>query len=156
MSRYPRLIIGLAILAGAYWGLGGFDSPETVPEPGPDPVQSPDSTLESSTAMGGPDDGPHLGLAPVGAPGFPHPAILDRIGDWEEVTIGRNESFYVALQREGFSHETIMQVVSTAKPHVNLRRVRRGDTFNLARQGDNLEAVRFDIEIGRASCRERV
>jgi murein DD-endopeptidase MepM/ murein hydrolase activator NlpD len=146
MSRYPRLLIGLAILAGAYWGLGGFGSPETATEPATDDAQSPDSTLETSAAMGGPDDGPHLGLSPVGQPGSPHPAILDRIGDWEEVTIERNESFYVALQRSGLTHETIMQVVSAAEPHVNLRRVRRGDTFNLARQADKLEAVRFDID----------
>ena len=104
MSRYPRLLIGLAILAGAYWGLGGFGSPETATEPATDDAQSPDSTLETSAAMGGPDDGPHLGLSPVGQPGSPHPAILDRIGDWEEVTIERDESFYVALQRSGLTH----------------------------------------------------
>ncbi len=149
MSRYPRLILGLAVLAGAYWGLGGFGSPETAPEPTTDPSQLPDSTLEASSAMGGPDDGPHLGLSPIGDPDSPHPAILDRIGNWEEVTIGRNESFYVALQRKGLTHESIMQVVNVAEPHVDLRRVRRGDTFNLALQGESLEALRFDIDAER-------
>jgi murein DD-endopeptidase MepM/ murein hydrolase activator NlpD len=146
MSRYLRLLIGLAVLAAAYWSPGGFSSRENAPQPGADPAQSADSTLEGSAAIGGPDDGPYLGLSPMGNPGFPHPAILDQVEDWEEVTIGRNESFYVALQRSGLAHETIMQVVDAAEPHVDLRRVRRGDTFNLARHESTLDAVRFDID----------
>lgn len=142
MTRYPRLILGLAVLALAYWSLGGFGRPGT--EPGPEAESTPvaDSTLTASEAIGGPDDGAHLGLTSDGS----HPEILDRMDDWEEVSIGRNESFYVALQRNGLDHETIMQVVDAAEPHVDLRRVRRGDTFSLARPDSLLQAVRFDID----------
>lgn len=144
MTRYPRLLLGLAVLALAYWGLGGFGRPDSAPAPAPEATAVADSTLETS-AIGGPDDGPALGLGPVGSD-LPHPAILDRVDDWEEVTIGRNESFYVALQRQGIDHETIMQVVEAAEPEVDLRRVRRGDTFSLARPDSVLEAVRFDVD----------
>lgn len=145
MSRYPRLILGLAVLALAYWSLGGFGRPEGPSRPDAESAPTADSTLESSDAIGGPDDGVYLGLTPAGQQGS-HPEILDRIDDWEQVTIDRNESFYVALQRAGLEHETIMQVVGAAEPHVDLRRVRRGDTFSLARPDSVLEAVRFDID----------
>lgn len=145
MSRYPRLLAGLAILALAYWGLGGFGSPDGPTETNADRESAADSTLESSEAIGGPDDGLSLGMSPASSPNPAHPAILDSVGEWEEVTIGRNESFYVALQRSGLDHETIMEVVEAAEPHVNLRRVKRGDTFNLARESGDLEAVRFDV-----------
>jgi murein DD-endopeptidase MepM/ murein hydrolase activator NlpD len=142
MSRYPRLLIGLALLALAYWSIGGFDGPDSAPEdPAPAERQA-DSTLETSAAIGGPDDGPALGLSPRGD----HPPILDQVDDWEQVTIGRNESFYVALRRTGLKHLSIMEVVEAAEPHVNLSRVRRGDTFDLSREGEELRAVRFDID----------
>jgi murein DD-endopeptidase MepM/ murein hydrolase activator NlpD len=144
MSRYPRLIVGLAFLALAYWALGGFGQNAPAPEEEPPEVQQQaDSTLESSEdGIGGPDDGLSLGLRPQGD----HPPILEQVGDWDEVTIGRNESFYVALQRNGLEHEQIMEVVDAAEPHVDLSRVRRGDTFNLAKHEGQLQAVRFDID----------
>lgn len=143
MSRYPRLLVGLAVLALAYWSLGGFGREEPSPVEGPVLLEQADSTLETSAAgIGGPDDGPALGLRPAGD----HPAILEEVEDWQEVTIGRNESFYVALQRNGLEHEQIMEVVDAAEPHVDLRKVRRGDTFNLAKYADQLKAVRFDID----------
>ena len=143
MSRYPRLLVGLAVLALAYWALGGFGQNEPAPEETPDLPQQADSTLEASEeGIGGPDDGLSLGLRPAGD----HPQILEEVADWQEVTIGRNESFYVALQRNGLDHEQIMGVVNAAEPHVDLRRVRRGDTFNLAKHEGQLQAVRFDID----------
>jgi murein DD-endopeptidase MepM/ murein hydrolase activator NlpD len=145
MSRYPRLILGLAILALAYWSVGGFGRPAPQTGGGAESTSPADSTLDSAEAIGGPDDGLSLGMSPVEEPAS-HPAILDQIDDWEEVTIGRNESFYVALKRKGLDHETIMDVVEAAEPHVDLRRVRRGDTFSLARPDSALEALRFDID----------
>ena len=144
MSRYPRLLVGLAVLALAYWSLGGFGRDETAPEEqAPVLPQQADSTLQSpAAAIGGPDDGLALGMRPEGD----HPAILDEVEDWQEVTIGRNESFYVALQRNGLEHGAIMDVVNAAEPHVDLKRVRRGDTFNLATYEGQLQAVRFDID----------
>ena len=64
MSRYPRLLVGLAVLALAYWGLGGFGQEESVPEERPAVEDQADSTLETSEAIGGPDDGISLGLSP--------------------------------------------------------------------------------------------
>jgi murein DD-endopeptidase MepM/ murein hydrolase activator NlpD len=143
MSRYPRLLVGLAVLALAYWALGGFGQNEPAPEETPDLQLQADSTLEASEeGIGGPDDGLSLGLRPAGD----HPEILEEVADWQEVTIGRNESFYVALQRNGLDHGQIMEVVNAAEPHVDLRRVRRGDTFNLAKYEGHLQAVRFDID----------
>ncbi|RKZ14039.1 hypothetical protein DRQ53_12450 [bacterium] len=146
MSRYPRLLAGLAVLALAYWGLGGFGRPGAAPESDAQVDSTPDSTLVGQNAMGGPDDGLHLGLSPLTGPST-HPQILETASGWEEVTIGRNESFYVALKRSGLEHGTIMQVVNAAEPHVDLRKVRRGDTFHLAREGEQLEAVRFDVDL---------
>ena len=143
MSRYPRLLVGLVVLALVYWSLGGFSTDEPLPEDAPSEFERADSTNDTAEdGIGGPDDGPSLGMHPCGD----HPAILDEVEDWEEVTIGRNESFYVALQRNGLEHETIMDVVEAAEPHVDLRRVRRGDTFNLALYEGQLQAVRFDID----------
>lgn len=147
MTRYLRLILGLAVLAVLYWQLGGFDAPETTETGGPEaPVDT--------TAIGGPDDGPSLGYEPLDAP-TDLTAVVDAIEreipagdvtDWEDLVIGRNESFYVALQRRGFDHETIMEVVNAAKPHTDLRKVRRGDRFLLSLDDEGtLQAMRFDV-----------
>jgi len=143
MSRYPRLLVGLAVLALAWWGLGGFGADRPAPQPFPADAEATESGAQAAEeALGGPDDGLALGLSPSGD----HPPILEEVSDWEEITIGRNESFYVALQRNGLEHGTIMDVVNAAEPHVDLTRVRRGDTFDLARHEGQLQAVRFDID----------
>jgi murein DD-endopeptidase MepM/ murein hydrolase activator NlpD len=66
------------------------------------------------------------------------------------IKIGRNESFYVALQRAGLGHEIIMELVSACKPHTNLRRVKRGDVFKLETSPEGeFRSLRFDLDSGR-------
>lgn len=153
MQRYLRLLLGLAILAAFYWRLGGFGPVSTSAE-APAPATVVVDSL--SAAVGGPDDGPAFGFLPAGpAPqgtrsesmegAEPLVPGLPSITDWEDLTIGRNESFYVALRRAGLEHAQIMAVVAACEEHTDLRRVRRGDTFLLARDEQGLRALRFDV-----------
>ena len=69
------------------------------------------------------------------------------MGDsWEQLSIGRGQSFYVALSRAGLSHESIMGLVKACKSHINLRRVQRGDSFDLKRNANN-EVESFLVEL---------
>lgn len=156
MSRYAAIVLALGLLAGLYWGLGGFES--STPAEAPHSVRTAQAvvpqdqadSVATEDAAGGPDDGPALGLAPVG-PGF---AALDPetrppgadIEGWEDVVIERRESFYVALRRVGLEHETIMDLVDTSAPHTDLEKVKRGDHFLLARDDQAFRALRFDLD----------
>ena len=173
MTRYLRLVLGLATLAAVYWQLGGFeaDTPRgsTVPI---DTIETrsgatPDSVISS---IGGPDDalerGPFhpdpeltrtpldeedLGTGTLGAAALdsePTGLAAAATMGWEDITIGRNESFYVALQRNGLDHPTIMALVSAVKDHTDLRRVQRGDVFSLSRSDatGEVRALRFDVD----------
>ena len=147
MTRYVRLILGIGVLAVVYWQLGGFESPTAdAPSTEPAPTAAPDTV-----GIGGPDDGPAFGYPPLEdesdfADLQRSPVPRSDVENWDEMVIGRNESFYVALQKQGLDHDTIMRVVNAAEPHTDLRKVRRGDRFLLARDADgNLESMRFDV-----------
>lgn len=163
MPRYARLFLGLAALAAVYWQLGGFDALNfeafertfEADETGESFSAELDSGL---SAIGGPDDG--LQASPIyAAEGFermeridPSDPLLAAVGSsWESLTIGRNESFYVALQRVGLDHFTIMGLVKAAEQHTDLRRVRRGDVFQISRDLSSgaVKGLRFDIDAER-------
>jgi murein DD-endopeptidase MepM/ murein hydrolase activator NlpD len=150
MLRYLRLVLGIGVLAVIYWQIGGFgpitDESDDSREPAPTTEAAADTV-----AAGGPDDGPSFGYPPLD-----HESDLEQvrrsvpmseIEEWDELVIGRNESFYVALRRAGLDHDTIMRVVDAAEPHADLSRVRRGDRFLLAHDEDDatLRAIRFDV-----------
>ena len=79
MSRYPRLLAGLAVLALVYWSLGGFSADDPLPEGAPSELEQADSTNDTAEdAIGGPDDGLSLGMHPGGD----HPAILDEVEEF--------------------------------------------------------------------------
>lgn len=150
MTRYIRLLFGLAVLAALYWQLGGFDAGEPTTDAAP--TAAPSDSVTATEAIGGPDDGPAFGFPPIDdASDLAN--VIDRasvpgvdVSDWEELVIRRNESFYVALRRVGLGHETIMRVVNAAEPHTDLRKVRRGDRFLMSREDDGtLKAMRFDV-----------
>ena len=151
MSRYSAITISLGLLATLYWALGGFDgsSPSrSVGDPGGQDFASTPEAIDP--AAGGPDDGPSLGMQPL-EPGFASLSVDSEIPaadveDWEDVVIGRRESFYVALRRVGLEHETIMDVVETSSAHTDLKKVKRGDHFLLSRQEESFRALRFDLD----------
>lgn len=163
MPRYVRLFLGLAALAAVYWQLGGFDTLHFTPLDEPHEIHDAidsvsaeaDSGLGLLEGMGGPDDGLQTS-AIFSAEGFermeridPDDPLLAAVGSpWEEITIGRNESFYVALQRAGLDHPTIMGLVNAAQEHADLRKVRRGDVFQLSRDADTgrVTGLRFDVD----------
>ena len=55
---------------------------------------------------------------------------------WESLSIGRGQSFYVAMTSAGVSHEEIMSLVKACKPATNFRRVQSGDTFQIKHNED--------------------
>lgn len=138
MGRYVRVVLSLAVLAVLYHQIGGFET-HSPSDPAPEPTELPAAVEESTpveTSL----------VTPESTPPAPTPDPVVDV-DTETVTIGRGESFYVALQRAGLDHETIMGVVNAAKPHTNLRRVSRGDEFDLGRdhQG-NFASLRWDLD----------
>ena len=163
MPRYARLFLGLVALAAIYWQLGGFGSlslssfhgPVGGTDPGDTVTAELDSGLSALDGMGGPDDGLQSS-AILTAQGFERMRHIDpddplqvAVGSaWETLTIGRNESFYVALQRAGLEHFTIMGLVKAASQHTDLRKVRRGDVFQLSRDASTgaVKGLRFDID----------
>jgi len=150
MLRYLRLVLGIGVLAAIYWQIGGFGPMTGESTDSREPAPTTEATADT-VAAGGPDDGPSFGYPPLD-----HENDLERvrrsvpmseIEEWDELVIGRNESFYVALRRAGLDHDTIMRVVDAAEPHADLSRVRRGDRFLLAHDDDDdsLRAIRFDV-----------
>jgi murein DD-endopeptidase MepM/ murein hydrolase activator NlpD len=86
----------------------------------------------------------------------PLDAILDGspvAGDAEAerttvLTIGRSQTFYEALRGAGAPHEDIMALVAACKPYRNLKRVRRGDLFELAQHTDGgIRKLSFDLDL---------
>ena len=124
MGRYLRILLALVLLAAIYFRLGGFASAPLARS------QEHNPPLQGS-ALSGLDGQALAADAPLPAWGeagdFETPAAPTAAG--LEVEIQKNESFYLALQRHGLAHETIMQIVKACKPHTNLRSVQRGDRF---------------------------
>jgi murein DD-endopeptidase MepM/ murein hydrolase activator NlpD len=149
MGRYFRILIALFLLAAIYHQIGGFEGPgtdlspsdsaayadsparKTLVEAGEPPTQGSETAVpgnwsdQNSATLGTrtDDDAPALSVASA-ADSSNSPSAI-------ELQIGRNESFYVALSNHGLPHETIMQLVAACKPHTNLKRVKRGDRFQL-------------------------
>ncbi len=65
----------------------------------------------------------------------------------DDLVIGRNQTFYEAMRKLDASHVDIMALVKSCKPYRNLRKVRRGHTFQVA-VGDDGQVLRmrFDLE----------
>ena len=63
------------------------------------------------------------------------------------LVIGRDQSFYEAMRGRGATHEDIMSLVEICKPYRNLRKVRRGHTFQVAVDDEGrVHRLRFDLE----------
>jgi len=112
--------------------------------PGPAP-----SPGWSEMGKGGPAEALPPAEAPlevVTADPAPAPAPVDAA--WGGIfTIGRNQTFYEALQTRGAPHQDIMALVTACKPYRNLRRVKRGDEFRLQQDPDGgIRAVSFDLD----------
>lgn len=126
MKRYLGILATLLLLAFAWQRLAG------------DPADAPKTPVAEDAAE---DVGELTG------PAADEAALASSGPAWETLTIGRGESFYVALQRAGFEHETIMDVVEACRPHTNLRKVQRGDEFALARADSGaFGGLRFDVD----------
>jgi murein DD-endopeptidase MepM/ murein hydrolase activator NlpD len=146
MGRYFRILIALFLLAALYYRLGGFQAGTATPSPdnsGAYVEPAAEATLveadESSVRPGppavvDPRRGQKLASAETTPPAEPSPqTAVTSVNSPSsvELQIGRNESFYVALSNRGLPHETIMQLVAACRPHTNLKRVKRGDVFQL-------------------------
>jgi murein DD-endopeptidase MepM/ murein hydrolase activator NlpD len=132
MRRYLGILVLLLALGVLYARLGGFapldgeragsEGPAAAPIGAADPARTVLVADEATAAA--PTDPVAADPAPLG------PTDEDA---WETVTIGRGQSFYVALTGAGISHEEVMALVRAVKPHTDLRRVQRGDTFRIHR-----------------------
>ena len=64
-----------------------------------------------------------------------------------EGKIARNATFGQLLTANGFSHETVHQVVRASRPVYNLARLRSGNRFQLQRLADGrLKGFRYDVD----------
>jgi murein DD-endopeptidase MepM/ murein hydrolase activator NlpD len=153
MRRYLGILFVLAIMAWAYASLDGFrrlepSRPQATREPGEEgptslerrggDEESDALTLESEEAQG--EDTLHSPTEPERAEPSPDES-------WETVSIGRGQSFYVAMTAAGVPHEDVMALVKACKPHTNYRRVQVGDTFQVQRNEDGeLTAFLSDLD----------
>lgn len=65
-----------------------------------------------------------------------------------KLTIARDQTFYEALRSIDVPHGEIMSLVKACKPYRNLKRVRRGDLFQLQLDEDNgVRGLRFDLDL---------
>jgi murein DD-endopeptidase MepM/ murein hydrolase activator NlpD len=168
MRRYACILGTITLLGGVYAWLGGFqpagpadpDDGEPVAAASLQPTLSVDPPAdrlrEADPAFGGSppavtaktlDAAPAHGavLAQEGAADAPVPG-QPPLGI-ERITIGRGESFYMALERAGIGHDTIMQLVAACRAHIDLKRVQRGDVFDLTRApGGALQSVRTELD----------
>lgn len=157
MGRIVRMLLSLAALAVTYLYLGGFgfdplwtEEPERLSTAFADPeaVPPPELEIDPEDEQGWTDVGdtldPAVGSSTADLP--PPGEELLPSADWHTVTIQRNESFYLALQRFDLSHETIMGIVGACEPHTNLKKVKRGDSFELALEEGRFAALRFELD----------
>lgn len=140
MSRYLRILIALFLLAALYYQLGGFEADEMAKIE----LDETGSRLDSPLPLAD-------GEPPLDRTEAADEAVVVASSEPEiettELEIGRNESFYVALTKQGLSHETVMEIVNACKPHTNLRRVKRGDVFQLERRSDGeFVGLRFELD----------
>ena len=69
----------------------------------------------------------------------------------QELTIGRDQSFYEALLARGAGHTEIMALVEACRPFRNLRSVRRGDVFRIVQEPDGtVRRLGFDLGDGES------
>ncbi len=133
MRRYLGILLLLLLLAWIYARMDGFGSKASTPS-------GEESSPTELTRVG--DDLSSAGRG-GGASGTDARAAGDTLGGmtagnerWEEVDIGRGQSFYVAMTGAGVSHEDVMGLVKACKPYTNFRRVQAGDTFRIERNED--------------------
>ncbi len=64
----------------------------------------------------------------------------------DDLVIGRDQTFYEAMRDRDASHSDIMSLVKACKPYRNLRKVRRGHTFQVAVDPEGqVHRLRFDL-----------
>lgn len=150
MRRNARWVfVAILTVAGLYAWLGGFRS-QLFPAGGGSPNPPTRAVAGSVASAPGPAGDAAAQLPPALPPAPPAAPSSERI------TIGRNESFYVAFQRAGFDHDTIMQLVRACREHVDLGRVRRGDVFELTREpAAGLLALRAEVDAAHYLVAER-
>jgi murein DD-endopeptidase MepM/ murein hydrolase activator NlpD len=146
------MLLSLAALAVAYLYLGGFGrdpfavaNPGHLAEPSLETYAPEVSAIESTTAASSFEVETAVGSAESDVP-LPEAEFLPH-ASWHTVTIERNESFYLALQRFDLSHETIMGIVRACEPHTNLKKVKKGDSFELAlHESGSFAGLRFELD----------
>jgi murein DD-endopeptidase MepM/ murein hydrolase activator NlpD len=147
MRRYLGILILLILLAWLYARMGGFSSND-VPTPGTDGdlsagpdgsdslthlLRLPSSEADVTSSISSRDDA----STNDGASDADLGGEVNASG-WEDVTVGRGQSFYVAMIGAGVSHEDIMALVKACKPQSDLRRVQAGESFRLQRDEDGI------------------
>lgn len=112
------------------------------------------STSNSPEADTAPDHAANLELpennSPVSAvlaDDSKSPPILPVGVKFQTLKLGRTETFYDAMRKADVGHSDIMSVVKACKPYRNLSKVRKGDTFEIALDGNEvLHQLRFDLD----------
>lgn len=157
MRRYLGILLILALMAWAYARLGGFSGPAapqaetTVPDPDNstrlERVEENEASRPETAMLAEPRESEESGEA-TSAPESGEASSEEQVAeDWETVSIGRGQSFYVAMTAAGISHEDVMALVKVCKPHTNYRRVQVGDSYQIERNEDGaLTAFLADLD----------
>jgi len=75
------------------------------------------------------------------------PPLLPVGVEFKTLKLGRTETFYEAMRNADVGHSDIMSVVKACKPYRNLSKVRKGDTFEIALdENEVLHQLRFDLD----------
>jgi murein DD-endopeptidase MepM/ murein hydrolase activator NlpD len=86
-------------------------------------------------------------VPPVLADDSKSPPILPVGVKFKTLKLGRTETFYEAMRNSDVGHSDIMSVVKACKPYRNLSKVRKGDTFEIALdENEVLHQLRFDLD----------
>lgn len=155
MRRYLGILLLLGLMGWGYAQLGGFEQLETAGKTA-DRDQEESSThlerradegLTELTQGGGVELSAEAQGDPLSAASGLNGAGNQLAENWEIVSIGRGQSFYVAMTAAGIAHEDVMALVKVCKPHTNYRRVQVGDNFQIERNEDGaLTAFLSDLD----------
>jgi len=153
MRRYLGIFTMLLVLGWFYARVGGFGVAFTANADAPTSnAELEEDSLTSLTRVSPEDADAQTSLADQNVDAttandslFGSDSAMEREG-WESITIGRGQSFYVAMRGAGVSHEDIMGLVKACKPQSNFRRVQAGDSFRIQRN-ENQALTAFHSEL---------
>jgi murein DD-endopeptidase MepM/ murein hydrolase activator NlpD len=153
MRRYFGIFVVLLVLAWLYARIGGFGANpggtfSDVPKGG----ESGEDSLTTLARVTPPDDEEEAAVDSLAVTSAPEDELFDSRSPanptegWESVTVGRGQSFYVAMRGAGIAHEDIMSLVKACKPQSNFRQVQAGASFRIQRN-ENEALTAFHSEL---------